>query len=292
MAEVLASEVMHLDGTGLPVLDRSSPQGIRLGALWGYVGRSGAKEAALYLYASTGKKEGQREQELGPADMLALRQGYTVADASSIFDSSFRRPGIVEVGCNMHARRYFTKALEGGDARAALPLAAFKNLYEVEAAVHDADAGERHARRQAHSKSVYQELVAWCRAHRPHEPPSSPLGRAIHYLLNNEIALTRFLDDGRVPIDNGVVERLHVRAALTRKNYLFAGSHTGGDRAAVAYTILGCCQLAGANPLEYLGDVMARLSQPMRMLDVPALLPAPWKAARPAPSANASLAVA
>jgi transposase len=292
MAEVLTAEVMHLDGTSLPVLDRSSPQGIRLGALWGYVGRNGPKETALYLYASTGKKQGQREGEIGPAEMLALRKGYAVADASTIFESSFRREGIVECGCNMHARRYFTKALDGGDARAALPLAAFKNLYEVEAAVRDADAGEKHARRQSHSKFVYQELIAWCRTHRPQEPPASPLGRAINYLLNNEIALTRFLDDGLVPIDNGIVERLHVRAALTRKNYLFAGSDTGGHRAAVAYTILGSCQLAEIDPLEYLGEVMSRLSQRVRLLEIPALLPANWKAARANVPAKASAALA
>jgi hypothetical protein len=65
-----------------------------------------------------------------------------------------------------------------------------------------------------------------------------------------------------------------------RKNYLFAGSDTGGDRAAIAYTILGSCQLAEVNPVEYLGDVLSRLSRPMRLLDVPALLPARWKATR------------
>lgn len=288
MAEVLSAEVMHLDGTSLPVLDSAAPKGIRLGALWGYVGRNGPLETALYLYASTGKKHGQREGELGPADILALRKGYTVADASTIFESSFRREGITECGCNMHARRYFAKALDGGDSRAALPLAAFKNLYEVEAEIRDRDPGEKRARRQSHSKHVYDELVAWCHAHRRHEPPASPLGRAINYLLNNEQALTRFLDDGVVPIDNGIVERLHVRAALTRKNFLFAGSDSGGSRAAVAYTILGSCQLADVNPVEYLTDVMARLSQRIRILDVPALLPARWKAARAAEAASAT----
>ena len=291
-AEVLAAEVMHLDGTSLPVLDRGSPQGIRLGALWGYVGRNGPEQTALYLYASTGKKHGQREGEIGPAEMLALRKGYTVADASTVFESSFRREGIVECGCSMHARRYFAKALDGGDSRAALALAAFKNLYEVEAEVRESDREERRARRQSHSKFIYQELIAWCRAHRPHEPPASPLGRAIQYLLNNEIALTRFLDDGRIPIDNGIVERLHVRAALTRKNYLFAGSDTGGDRAAIAYTILGSCQLAEANPVEYLGEVLSRLSRPLRLLDVPALLPARWKAARLRSPASAPNSIA
>ena len=107
----------------------------------------------------------------------------------------------------------------------------------------------------------------------------APMGRAIGYLLNHEIPLRRFLDDGVVPIDNGIVERLHVRAALTRKNFLFAGSDAGGERAAVAYTILGSCQLAGINPAEYLADVLPRLSRRVRLSELPALLPARWNAA-------------
>jgi transposase len=183
---------------------------------------------------------------------------------------------------NMHARRYFTKALDAGDARAALPLAAFKSIYEHEAEVRDREPAERLARRQEHSARIYDELAAWCRTLKPREPPSSPMGKAIGYLLNHELALRRFLDDGIVPLDNGIVERLHVRAALTRKNFLFAGSDTGGERAAIAYTLLGCCTLADVNPVQYLADVMPRLSRRIRILDLPALLPAQWKAARAA----------
>jgi transposase len=277
--QVLASKVMHLDSTGLPVLDRKAQSGKRLGTLWGYVGD---QDVAVYLYASTGKKLGQREGELGPEDMLARRTGYTVADASNVFEASFKRPDLVECGCNMHGRRRFVHALERGDTRAALPIAAYKKLYEIEAKIRDLDPSEKLAARKAESKLVWDELVAWCQAYKPHEPPSSPLGEAIRYLLNHKDALGRFLEDGVIPIDNGIVERLHVRAALTRKNYLFAGSDTGGERAAIAYTILACCRLAGVNPVEYLVDILPRLSRRVRLVDLPALLPAPWKAAREA----------
>lgn len=277
MDAVLAAVIMHLDATGLPVLDDSKTGGLKLGTLWGYVGD---EETALYLYASTGKKHGQREGELGPADFLALRKGYTVADAAGIYDESFKRAELIECGCNMHARRYFQKALDRGDARAALPLAAFKKLYDVEEEIRDRDAEARRATRQASSLPVYDELVGWSSAHRPHEPPSSPLGTAIRYLLNHEIALRRFLENGVVPIDNGVVERLHVRAALTRKNFLFAGSDTGGERAAIAYSVLGSCELADVNPVKYLADVLPRLARGVRLREVADLLPAHWKASR------------
>jgi transposase len=96
--------------------------------------------------------------------------------------------------------------------------------------------------------------------------------------LNHRVALGRFLENGQIPIDNGIVERLHVRAALTRKNFLFAGADSGGERAAIAYTILGSCRLAGVDPLTYLADVLPVLTKPIRILDLPALLPGPWAA--------------
>ncbi len=270
---VLRAPVMHLDATGLAVKDHDAEGGVKLGSLWGYVGG----DTALYLYASTGKAKGQRPGELGPEDFLALRTGFTVADASGLFDASFKRPGIIECGCNMHARRYFVKALDRGDNRAALPIAAFKRVYEIEAAASGETPEGRLAIRRERITPVYDELVSWCETYRPHEPPSSPLGTAIRYLLNHQIALRRFLEDGRIPLDNGVVERLHVRTAITRKNFLFAGSDTGAERAAVAYTVIGSCKLAGVNPVEYLKDVLPRLARGLSIEAAADLLPARWK---------------
>jgi transposase len=275
--QVLAAMVMHLDATGLPVLDRDAAGGKRLGALWGYVGD---ENVAAYLYASTAKKNAQRPGELGPEEMLARRTGYTVADASNLFDRSFERADLVECGCNMHGRRYWTKALDAGDTRAALPIAAYKKLYEIEAKIRGLAPDKKLAVRQAESKPVFDEIVSWAEAYKPHEPPASLLGAAIRYMTSHRQALGRFLEDGVIPIDNGIVERLHIRAALTRKNFLFAGSDTGGERAAIAYTILGCCRLAGMNPVEYLTDILPRLARGVRLRDVPAMLPAAWKAAR------------
>jgi transposase len=141
--------------------------------------------------------------------------------------------------------------------------------------------------RQAQSKPVFDELVAWAKIHQPYEPPTSKLGESIRYLLNHHVALGRFLESGLVPIDNGAVERLHIRAALTRKNYLFAGSDAGGERAAIAYTILGCCRIGGINPIEYLSDVVPKLGRRIRLIDLPELLPACWKARRAAATTTA-----
>ena len=274
--QVLAATVMHLDATSLPVLDRTAAKGIRLGSLWGYVGETAGVHTALYLYASTGKARGQKEGELGPEDMLERREGYTVADAAGLFNKSFEREVIIECGCNMHARRYFIKALDRGDARAALPVSGFKKLFDIEREIRGRDPETKKRVRQEQSKPVYDRITAWVRAHRPYEPPSSPLGRAMSYLLNHEKALRQFLDDGVVPIDNGPVERLHVRTALTRKNYLFAGSDAGGDRAAIAYSIIGSCVLAEVEPVTYLKDVFDRVGGKVRGVDMAALLPSSW----------------
>ncbi len=286
MEKTLRATVMHLDATSLPVLDRDSPRGIRTGSIWGYVGSqvsdSGAEHTALCIYASTGKRDGQKPGELGPGDVLARRTGLTVADAAGIFDAAFTRKDLIECGCSMHSRRYFTGALDLGDTRAALPVAAFKKLYDIEKAVRSATIDERRRIRHEQSKPVYDDLLAWAEAYQPHEPPSSALGRAIQYLLNHQLALRRFLTDGVIPIDNGIVERLHVRTALTRKAYLFAGSDAGGERAAIAYTVLGCCKLEDVDPVRYLADVLPRLStKRVRMVDMPALLPSVWKLSHP-----------
>ena len=99
------------------------------------------------------------------------------------------------------------------NARAALPIAAWKKLYEIEAKVRDLSDEGRRDIRQAESKPVGDEICGWFDTYKPHKPPSSKLGEATRYLTNNRVALGRFLEDGAIPIDNGIVERLNVRAA-------------------------------------------------------------------------------
>ncbi len=275
--EVLNARLMQLDPTSLPVRDKDNGFGIQLGSLCAYVGDG---QTVVYLYASTAKKNGQRAGELGPEDFLAMRKGLTMADASNSFDASFMRPDLIEVGCNAHARRHFVKALDSGDHRAALPIAAFKRLYDIEEEA-DKPGSDRVALRSTESRPIYQELVSWCRLHQPHEPPRSPLAVACNYLLNHHFALMRFLDDAAIPIDNTLVERLHRRPGIGRRNFLFVGSHAGGDRAAIAYSVLGTCRLIGLNPVAYLSDVLPTLARGVELQDIPALMPKSWKLAHP-----------
>ena len=290
---------MHLDATGLPVLDKDSPRGIKTGALWGYVGVAVDKDTghelqvAAYLYNRTAKKNAQHDDELGPEEVLSLRRKrgkpHVVADASGLFDASFLVPGLIEVACNMHARRYFQKALDAGDQRAALPIGAYKKLYDIEESVRGKSPALRREARQLDALPIYQELLSWCQSHRPKEPPSSLLGKAMAYVDRHQVALMRYIGDGTLPADNGIVERLHKRPAMGRRAYLFAGSDTGAQRAAVAYSVLGTCRLLGLNPVEYLCDVMPRLARGISIKTyLPALMPAAWQRARRGPTSHAS----
>jgi hypothetical protein len=264
------------------VRDKESPKGIVLATLWGYVGD---RSSAAYLYTSTGKQRGQRPGEVGPLEFLARRRGFVVADAANVFDAAYASGERIEIGCTVHARRSIVKALEANDARASVAVAAFRALYDLEADVADESDERRLAERQRRSKPVYEELVRWCRTYEPVEPPSSLLGKAIQYLLNHRVALMRFLDDGRLPIDNGIVERHHRRPAVGRRNYLFAGSHAGGERAANAYSALASCALCEINPIDYPADVLPRLARGMfTKSELEAWTPAAWKAAHPGPA--------
>ena len=125
-------------------------------------------------------------------------------------------------------------------------------------AIRELDDDAKLAARRTRSKPVRDEFATWCALRKLHEPPASKLGAALRYFTNHQIALARFLDHGFLPPDNGIVERLHVRTALTRNNFLLAGSDAGDERAAIACAILGSCRLAGVDPREYLADVLPR----------------------------------
>ena len=122
-----------------------------------------------------------------------------MADASGLFDASFKRKELIECGCNMHSRRRLTEALDAGDTRAALPLAAYKKLYDIEEEFKHATVEERRLARQARSKPLFKDLLAWALAHRPYEPPATGMGQAIGYLYNHRVALGRFLGRWRRP---------------------------------------------------------------------------------------------
>lgn len=270
--KVLDAFLLQTDDTMLKVLDRKHPANIRRGALWGHIGDG----RHVYFFFSTDRKKHW------PQDFLAEREGYIQADAAQVYDGLFTRAGAkaIEVGCWMHARRKYVDALEAGDVRAAIPLKWIKKLYKVErrATKSRASPEERLALRLERSKPILDELGEWIEKTRPFEPPKEPLGKALTYSHNQWVALGRFLEDGRLPLDNGAPERLNRIVSIGRRNYLFAGSEAGGRRTAVVLSLVGGCVVNDIDPWVYFSDVLEKLASGWLQSRLEELLPANWTA--------------
>ncbi|HJL17778.1 MAG TPA: IS66 family transposase, partial [Sandaracinaceae bacterium LLY-WYZ-13_1] len=240
---VLDAFVLQTDDSSLKVLDRTKAGNIKRGYLWVHVG-DGRHCYVLY----TPNKEYAKADN--PAlEFLEKRNGYIQADAFPGYDTVFADPAAesIEVGCWMHARRYFVEALDGGDLRAAIAVKLIKKMYEVEAEATKARASpdERLARRHERTSPLLNELGQWIADTYQELRPKSPLAKAMGYTMRQWTALRRVLEDGRLPLDNGESERRLRDVAMGRRNYLFAGSDTGAERAAIVYSILGGCALNG-----------------------------------------------
>ena len=270
---VLGAGYLNIDDTGLRVLDREHPAGIKRGHMWSIV----ASEEKLVCYFYT--KDWGRD---GPAAMLSDYAGYLQSDEyagfASIAEESNSR--IIRLGCHMHARRKWEAALDAGDIRAAMAMDLYKKMYAIERACKDEglNAEVRQKRRIEETTPLLDELKRWAEELHPKLTPSSPLRKATTYLIGNWEVLTRFLDDGRLEIDNGIVERELRRVAIGRKNFLFAGSDDGAERAAVAYTILATCRMHGVEPFGYISDVLRKLSAGWPMSRIDELVPGTWTA--------------
>jgi hypothetical protein len=273
----LQSYIVRTDATGLMVLDPTSPDNIRCGTVWALVGDD---RDVLFRYTPTG------EGATGPWEFLAGREGYIQADASNVFDRLFngRAARAIELGCWSHGRRSLV-ALQDMDCRVAYPLKLIARLYRIE---HLADAREltpqgRAQLRQQRSEPVLEKLKHWFLATLKSETPSSDLAKAAGYPLNHWEALTRFVKDGRVSLDNNLCEQQLRDIALGRKNYLFAGSHDAARRAANLYSLMRTCIQYGVSPLPYLTDVLSRLAAGWDVTRLDELLPHRWRAAIPTP---------
>ncbi|MFC1611093.1 IS66 family transposase [Myxococcota bacterium] len=276
MARALSAFVLHTDATGLDVLDKNHP--IKRGSLLCHVGDN---DAVFFKYVPNQSKE-------GPQKILRNRVGYVCADAAGVYDGVFSRPGsqAIELGCWMHARRYFARALDAGDLRAAIALKYIKRLYKIEkqATRMGADATRRGQLREKKSKPVLASLHAWIAEMYAVEPPGTSLHKALTYAINQWQALTRYAEDGRLPIDNGPAERAITTVAVARKNFLFAGSDASGERAAIIFSVLSSCALAEVEPSSYLRDVFEKIANGWTAKRIDELLPEAWQAARDPPA--------
>lgn len=270
-AEILAAGVIHSDDTPVLVQENATRGKSKQGYLWIYRDLAGA---TLFDFRMSRSRD-------GPNEVLAKWSGKLVCDAYQGYHGLFKEGRVVPVACWAHARRRFYDAFKAGDVDAALVLTLIARMYAVEADAKerglDAD-GVLALRRERTTAEV--ERIRLVLEHLATDAlPKSTLGDAVSYARNQWTNLVRFLEDGRLPLDNNAAERAIRGVAVGRKNWLFAGGEAGGHRAAAIYSIVESCKSAGVEPIVYLRDVLARIATTPES-QVASLTPRAWAAAR------------
>jgi hypothetical protein len=266
---VLAQDPIQADET--PVQVQQGPKGR-------------PKEA--YFFAYRGCESGEvfydfrmgRGSE-GPAEVLADFHGTLQIDGYQGYDRIVRDNGLVAAGCLDHARRKFFDAIESAPNEAALVLVAMRRLYKIEERAVGMTAEDRGRLRARESRPRLDQLHELIETLARDTLPSSRLGKACSYALNQWEHLSVFVQDGRVEISNAAIERAMRGIAMGRRAWLFAGNEAGGERAAVMYTIIESCRAADVEPMAYLADVVERLPA-MTPEQAATLTPRLWAAAR------------
>lgn len=269
---VLESFTIHSDDTSLLCQENSLGGVKRRSFLWAYVGE---RREVVYDFTLT------RERD-GPIRFLVDWKGCLQVDGYSGYDALFARGGVTEVGCWAHVRRKYFDALASDTARSSTMLALIQRLYRIESKAKDLGPEERAALRRAEAPPILEQIRVRIDEDKKVVVPKSAMGEATTYAQNQWPVLLRYTEDGRLDIDNNEVERALRCVAVGRKNWLFAGSPKGGQRAAVIYSLVSTCKLLGIEPLAYLRDVLERLPThpPDRIAE---LTPRLWQAARTAP---------
>jgi transposase len=262
------SKVIGTDDTGVKVLDPKLSFA-RTGRIWPYVGDA-RHPVVLFDYTANRGRD-------GPAKFLEGYTGYLQADAYSVYDAFFKPArGLIEVGCWMHARRYVFKALESDQLHMGPALHLIARVYAVEDRAKGLTGQERLELRKRLSapqiEKLHQNLLKIGDA----VLPKSPAGKAVRYALNQWQALTRFLEDGDLEIDNGATERANRGIAIGRGNWTFFGSDHGGKTAAVLLSFIATCQRNAVEPFAWFRDVLSRIAtHPINRIEE--LLPHNWK---------------
>jgi transposase len=269
LRETLLSEpVLHADETPVPMLSPGKKK-THKAYIWAYASTPFSDLNAV-IYHFTPGRSGQHAR-----DMFGEWSGKLVCDDYSGYKASFAQ-GVIEIGCMAHARRKFVELEVSGKSQIAGQAVEYiRQLYEIEREVAPLSSEARHEIRQSRSKPIVDGLHQWMQAQRTKVPDGTATAKALDYSLKRWAALTRYLEDGAVPIDNNRVENLIRPWALGRKNWLFAGSLRSGRRAAAIMSLIQSAKLNGHEPYAYLKDVLMRLPT-QKASAIHELLPQHW----------------
>ena len=284
---VLSGDKLHADDTPVPVLAPGEGK-TKTGRLWTYVRDdrpAGQETPPAVWFAYSSNRRGEH-----PQAHLKSFKGILQADAYGGFDALYADGTIQEAACWAHVRRkFFDLHKAHGSPVAAEALKRIGALYGIEATIRGKPPQERRAARGAQATPLLLSLHAWLQETLRSLSQKSALAEAIRYALKLWAALVLYASDGRIEIDNNAAERSLRTVALGRKNFLFAGSDAGGERAAAIYSLIGSAKLNGIDPEAYLRFVIERIADyPVNQVAV--LLP--WAVAEQIRATETPLAVA
>jgi transposase len=255
---VLSGEKLHGDDVPVPVLEPGNGK-TKTGRLWTYVRDDrpvGNNAASAVWFAYSPDRKGEH-----PAGHLKNYRGILQADGFAGFNRLYETGAIVEAACWAHVRRKFFDLHQGHASPVAKEaLERIAQLYGIEKEIRGRSPDERKEVRQARSRPLLEAMHAWLKATMSKLSRKSELAKAIYYALERWTALLVFVADGRVEMDNNAAERALRTVAVGRKNYLFAGSDAGGERAAAIYSLLGSAKLNSIDPEAYMTAVLRRIA--------------------------------
>ena len=277
-ARIIASSVSPDPGHSDPVVERTIARLAKgTGRLWTYVvddRASGSVTPPLAWYRFTPDRTG-----VHPQKELAGFAGDLQADACAGYDKLYQSGRVTEVACWAHFRRkIFDIHKPRPTPLTCHILARIAALYGIEAEVHGQPPDQRRRARQDRTKPLIAQLRAVLDDAHRRLAPKSVMAVAIAYGTKRWTALTRFSDDGHLEIDNNIAERSLRSNAIGRKNWLFAGSKVGGERAAAIYTVIETCKMNGVEPQAYIADVIAKIAADWPAARWDELMPWNWKA--------------
>ena len=266
---ILSHAVVHADETPVPMLAPGKKKTHRA-YIWAYCTTSNAETRAV-VYDFAPSRAGNHARAF-----LGDWQGKLVCDDYSGYKAGFGQ-GITEIGCMAHARRkFFDLHATNKSTLAASALETIGQLYDIESQARDLDDEQRYRLRQQRAGPLMDTFHTWLLAQRQKVPEGSAIAGAIDYSLKRWRALTRYVEDGAVPIDNNWVENQIRPWALGRSNWLFAGSLRSGQRAAAVMSLIQSARMNRLDPYVYLRDVLTRLPT-QKASRINELLPHNWQ---------------
>jgi len=219
-----------------------------------------------------------------PMNLLESYRGYLQVDGYAAYGSAIKgREAITPLYCWAHARRKFFDAQHEDPEAMRQVLTWIQALYQIEEEARSAGmtAEARKALRLERALPVLTALGTWAWDRQKNYRPQSGIGKAVAYMLERWTGLEVYLYDGRLEIDNNLIENAIRAVALGRKNYLFAGSHEAAGRGAVLYTLMSACLREGVDPEVWLAEVLPLILD-TKASEIETLLPAAWKARKDA----------